>query len=330
MDGSLKMEVAWFDAEKWEKEYLKDKASKLDIEFFEKSLTPETVEKAMDFDAVTVFVDSRVNREVMESLDADLVACRSTGYDHVAIEAAKENEIDVCNVPQYGSSTVAEHTFGLMLSLSRKIYDAIRKVEDGSFDHEGLRGTDLHGKKLGVIGTGSIGQNVIQVAKGFGMDVVAYDPYGKEELEDKLGFMYVSLEDLLTQSDVVTLHCPLTDSNRHMLSEEEFDRMEDTLLINTARGGLIDTEALITALENDSVSAAGLDVLEEECYMDEDIEVMGDLGDECDLELILEDHILMERDDVLVTPHNAFNSVEAMHRIADATLDNLRNRENRI
>lgn len=330
MDGSLKMEVAWFDAEKWEKEYLKDKASKLDIEFFEKSLTPETVERAMDFDAVTVFVDSRVNREVMESLDADLVACRSTGYDHVAIEAAKENEIDVCNVPQYGSSTVAEHTFGLMLSLSRKIYDAIRKVEDGSFDHEGLRGTDLHGKKLGVIGTGSIGQNVIQVAKGFGMDVVAYDPYGKEELEDKLGFMYVSLEDLLTQSDVVTLHCPLTDSNRHMLSEEEFDRMEDTLLINTARGGLIDTEALITALENDSVSAAGLDVLEEECYMDEDIEVMGDLGDECDLELILEDHILMERDDVLVTPHNAFNSVEAMHRIADATLDNLRNRENRI
>lgn len=330
MDGSLKMEVAWFDAEKWEKEYLKDKASKLDIEFFEKSLTPETVEKAMDFDAVTVFVDSRVNREVMESLDADLVACRSTGYDHVAIDAAKENEIDVCNVPQYGSSTVAEHTFGLMLSLSRKIYDAIRKVEDGSFDHEGLRGTDLHGKKLGVIGTGSIGQNVIKVAKGFGMDVVAYDPYGKEELEDKLGFMYVSLEDLLTQSDVVTLHCPLTDSNRHMLSEEEFDRMEDTLLINTARGGLIDTEALITALENDSVSAAGLDVLEEECYMDEDIEVMGDLGDECDLELILEDHILMERDDVLVTPHNAFNSVEAMHRIADATLDNLRNRENRI
>ena len=330
MDGSLKMEVAWFDAEKWEKEYLKDKASKLDIEFFEKSLTPETVEKAMDFDAVTVFVDSRVNREVMESLDADLVACRSTGYDHVAIEAAKENEIDVCNVPQYGSSTVAEHTFGLMLSLSRKIYDAIRKVEDGSFDHEGLRGTDLHGKKLGVIGTGSIGQNVIQVAKGFGMDVVAYDPYGKEELEDKLGFMYVSLEDLLTQSDVVTLHCPLTDSNRHMLSEEEFDRMEDILLINTARGGLIDTEALITALENDSVSAAGLDVLEEECYMDEDIEVMGDLGDECDLELILEDHILMERDDVLVTPHNAFNSVEAMHRIADATLDNLSNRENSI
>ena len=330
MDGSLKMEVAWFDAEKWEKEYLKDKASKLDIEFFEKSLTPETVEKAEGFDAVTVFVDSRVNREVMESLDADLVACRSTGYDHVAIDAAKENEIDVCNVPQYGSSTVAEHTFGLMLSLSRKIYDAIRKVEDGSFDHEGLRGTDLHGKKLGVIGTGSIGQNVIQVAKGFGMDVVAYDPYGKEELEDKLGFMYVSLEDLLTQSDIVTLHCPLTESNRHMLSEEEFDRMEDTLLINTARGGLIDTEALITALENNSVSAAGLDVLEEECYMDEDIEVMGDLGDECDLELILEDHILMERDDVLVTPHNAFNSVEAMHRIAEATLDNLINRENRI
>ena len=330
MDGALKMKVAWFDAEKWEKEYLEGRASELDIEFFDQSLTPETVEKAEGFDVVTVFVDSRVNRDVIEGLDADLVACRSTGYDHVDIEAAEEKDIDVCNVPQYGGSTVAEHTFGLMLSLSRKIYDAIRKVDEGSFDHEGLRGTDLHGKKLGVIGTGAIGQNVIQVAKGFGMEVIAYDPYGKEELEEELGFMYVSLEDLLTQSDIVTLHCPLTDDNRHMLSEDEFELMEDTLLVNTARGGLIDTEALINALENDSVSAAGLDVLEEECYMEEDIEVMGDLGDECDLELILEDHMLMERDDVLVTPHNAFNSVEAMHRIADTTLENLINRENRV
>lgn len=324
------MSVAWFDAEDWEKEYLQDNASDLEIEFFDESLTPETVQKAEGFDAVAVFVDSRVNKEVIEGLDSDLVACRSTGYDHVDLEAAKDNDVDVCNVPQYGGSTVAEHTFGLMLSLSRKIYDAIRKVDEGTFDHEGLRGTDLHGKKLGIIGTGSIGQNVIQVAKGFGMEVVAYDPYGKDELEEQLGFMYVSLEDLLSQSDIVSLHCPLTDSNRHMLSEEEFELMEDTLLVNTARGGLIDTEALINALEDGSVSAAGLDVLEEECYMEEDIEVMGDLGDECDLELILEDHMLMERNDVLVTPHNAFNSVEAMHRIVDATLDNIRNRENRV
>ena len=330
MDGTLTMEVAWFDAENWEKEYLEDRTSELEIEFFEESLTPETVGKAEGFDAVAVFVDSRVDEEVIEGVDADLVACRSTGYDHVDVESAEREGVDVCNVPQYGGSTVAEHTFGLMLCLSRKIYDAIKKVEDGSFDHEGLRGTDLHGKKLGVIGTGAIGQNVIQVAKGFGMDVVAYDPYGDEDLEEELGFMYVSLEDLLSHSDIVTLHCPLTDENRHMLSDEEFEIMEDVMLINTARGGLVDTEALIEALEDDSVSAAGLDVLEEECYIEEDIEVMSSLDDECDLELILEDHILMERDDVLVTPHNAFNSVEAMHRIADTTLDNLRKRENRV
>ncbi|QKQ98325.1 hydroxyacid dehydrogenase [Candidatus Nanohaloarchaea archaeon] len=324
------MKVAWFDAEEWEKEYLQYKTSDLDIEFFEESLNADTVEEAEGFDAVAVFVDSTVDEEVLNSLDADLVACRSTGYDHVDLDAAEENRITVCNVPQYGGSTVAEHTFGLILSLSRKIYDAIRKVEEGSFDHEGLRGFDLNGKKLGVIGTGAIGQNVIQIAKGFGMDVIAYDPYGDDKLEEELGFMYVSLEDLLSKSDVVTLHCPLTDSTRHMLSEDEFDLMDGALLVNTARGELVDTEALINALENDSVSAAGLDVLEEECYVEEDIEVMGDLEDECDLELILEDHMLMERSDVLVTPHNAFNSEEAMHRIVDTTLDNLRNRENRV
>ncbi|WEL23394.1 NAD(P)-dependent oxidoreductase [Candidatus Nanohalovita haloferacivicina] len=324
------MKVAWFDAEEWEKEYLEGKTSNLEIEFFSDSLTEETVEKAEGFDAVTVFVDSHINEKVLDSLEIDLVACRSTGYDHVDLEAAEENNITVCNVPQYGGSTVAEHTFGLILSLSRKIYEAIRKVDNGSFDHEGLRGFDLHGKKLGVIGTGAIGQNVIKIARGFGMDVVAYDPYGDESLEEELGFMYVSLEDLLDHSDVVSLHCPLTDENRHMLSSEEFELMEDTLLVNTARGALIDTEALIQALEDGSVSGAGLDVLEEECYVEEDIEVMGQLKDECDLELILEDHMLMERDDVLVTPHNAFNSREAMHRIADTTLENLRSKENRV
>ncbi len=324
------MKVAWFDAEKWEKEYLSDKELNFEVEFFEESLNENNVEKAEGFDAVAVFVSSDLNSNVLEKLDADLVCCRSTGFDHVDLEKASEEGIDVCNVPAYGGTTVAEHTFGLILSLSRKIPEAVETVEEGEFDHSGLKGFDLKGKTLGVIGTGTIGQNVIRIANGFDMNVIASDPYPKDDVAEELGFMYVSTEDLLQKADIVTLHCPLTDENHHLLSKDEFELMDGSLLVNTARGELVDTEALIKALENDNIGAAGLDVLEEECYVEDDIEVMGDLEDECDPKLILEDHILMKRDDVIITPHNAFNSKEAMQRIADTTLENIRSRENTV
>lgn len=325
-----KMKVAWFDTEEWEQEYLEGKTEGLEIEFFNESLDEENVSKAKGFDAVTIFVDSDVDSEVLDELDADVIACRSTGYDHVDLDKAREKDITVFNVPEYGSTTVAEHTFGLILSLSRKIYSAIRKVDEGSFDHRGLKGFDLEGKTLGVIGTGSIGQNVIRIANGFNMDVIASDPYPDQEVSEELGFMYVSTEDLLRKSDIVTIHCPLTEDTRHMISNKEFELMDKTVLVNTSRGELIDTEALIEALEDDSVSQAGLDVLEEECYIEDDIEYLSDLAEKCDPEIILEDHILMNRDDVLITPHNAFNSREALHRIEDTTLENLRDRENPV
>lgn len=327
MDGQIS--VAWFDAEEWEKDYLSNKDHSLNIDFYEDSLNSDTAEKAEGYDTVAVFVSSQVNSEVLEKLDIDLVVCRSTGYDHIDLEKAEQEGITVCNVPEYGACTVAEHTFGLMLALSRKIYDAIERVEEGKFDHQGLRGFDLKNKKLGVVGTGSIGQEVIKRAKGFEMDVIAFDPYPKDGLEEELGFMYVSLDDLIEQSDIISLHCPLTDENRYMLSEDEFNKMDSTLVINTARGELIDTEALIRALKSGNVRAAGLDVLEEECYIQEDIEVE-ELSEECDLQVVLEDHILIERDDVLITPHNAFNSVEAMQRIVDTTLDNLESQANTV
>ena len=325
-----KMKVAWFDTEEWEQEYLEGKTEGLEIEFFNESLDEENVSKAKGFDAVTIFVDSDVDSEVLDELDVDVIACRSTGYDHVDLDKAREKDIAVFNVPEYGSTTVAEHTFGLILSLSRKIYSAIRKVDEGSFDHRGLKGFDLEGKTLGVIGTGSIGQNVIRIANGFNMDVIASDPYPDQEVSEELGFMYVSTEDLLRKSDIVTIHCPLTEDTRHMISNKEFELMDKTVLVNTSRGELIDTEALIEALEDDSVNQAGLDVLEEECYIEDDIEYLSDLAEKCDPEIILEDHILMNRDDVLITPHNAFNSREALHRIEDTTLENLRDRENPV
>lgn len=324
------MKVAWFDTEPWEKKYLQGKTEGLKIEFFEESLNQDTVSKAEGFDAVTVFVESNVDSEVLGKINAEIVACRSTGYDHVDLEKADKESIKVFNVPEYGSTTVAEHTFGLILALSRKIYSAVRKVDKGSFDHEGLRGFDLEGKTLGVIGTGSIGQNVIRIANGFNMDVIASDPYPDQEVAEELGFMYVSREDLLKKSDIVSIHCPLTEDTRHLLSDEEFDLMDGTVLVNTSRGEIIDTEALIKALEDGKISQAGLDVLEEECYIEDDIEYLSELEEKCDPEIILEDHILMNRDDVLITPHNAFNSLEALHRIEETTLKNLVNRENPV
>lgn len=324
------MKVAWFDTEGWERDYLDGKTGDMEIEFFEESLSRDNVEKAEGFDAVTVFVNSRLDSEVLRRLDVDYVACRSTGYDHVDLEEADHQDITVMNVPEYGGTTVAEHTFGLILSLSRKIYSAVRKVDRGDFDHKGLKGFDLKGKTLGVVGTGSIGRNVIRIANGFDMDVIASDPYPDKDAARELGFMYVSMEDLTRKADIITLHCPLTDQTEHLLSEEEFDRMDGTLLVNTSRGEVIDTESLIKALEEGSVQAAGLDVLEEECYMEDDLEYLGDLEEKCDPQIILEDHILMDRDDVLITPHNAFNSQEALYRIEDTTLENLREKKNPV
>jgi D-lactate dehydrogenase len=317
------MKVAWFDAEEWEKEFLEDRKPGFDIDFYEESLNENNKDKASGYDVVTVFVDSEVSEEVIESFDGRMIACRSPGYDHVATEYASRQGVAVCNVPEYGDSTVAEHTFGLILALNRKIFSAIKRVEKGSFDHEGLRGHDLKGKKLGVIGTGSIGKRVIEMANGFDMDVIASDPYPDKQAANQKGFMYVSREDLLEQADIVTLHCPLTDETEHMLSKMEFELMEDTVLINTARGKLIDTEAMIEGLENGSVRFAGLDVLEEEAYIEDDIEQLSKLEDRADIETVLEDHVLMERDDVLITPHNGFNSEEAMRRIEERTIENI-------
>jgi D-lactate dehydrogenase len=319
--------VAWFDAENWERDYLE--GTDIDIEFFEESLNVEKArELDQSFDAVAVFVSSEVSEEVLDELDVEVVACRSTGFDHVDLEKAENEGIKVCNVPEYGDTTVAEHTFGLILSLSRRIHEAVEKVGSGQFNHRGLKGFDLEGKTLGVVGTGSIGQEVIKIAKGFNMEIIASDPYPDKEIEAEMPFMYVSQEDLLKKSDIITLHCPLTKDNRHMLSGEEFNQMNETVLINTARGELIDTEALINALENGNVSRAGLDVLEDECIIEEDIEMLGKIEERCDPKKILEDHILMEREDVIITPHNAFNSREALQRIADTTLENLREGKN--
>ena len=309
------MKVAWFDHQDWEETIEK-------YDMFEESLNEENCE-GLDFDVVSVFASSEVTAKVLEEIRPEAVVTRSTGFDHIDLEKADEMGIEVYNVPHYGSNTVAEHAFGLLLSLSKKIPQAEKKTHK-EFSHQGLEGFELKDKKFGVVGTGEIGQKAIHMAKGFDMDVIAYDPYEKEGLEEELGFMYVTFEDLIDQADIISLHCPLTDENHHLFSEKEFDRMEDAVIINTARGELIDSKALLKALKEDSVSYAGLDVLEMEKEMQK-IEDLSEKKEFCSEEFQANCK-LIEREDVIVTPHSAFNTKEAKNRIFETSIRNIEKR----
>lgn len=318
--------IGWYDLQDWEKEALEN--SELEVETQEEPLNEDSFQ-GREYDEICVFASSNVSAELLEKIRPERVYTRSTGFDHIDIEKAKDLDIEIYNVPHYGSSTVAEHAFGLLLSLSKRIPEAVKRTEH-SFSHKGLTGFELAGKKFGVIGTGEIGQKAIEMAKGFNMDVLAYDPYGEESLEDELGFMYVSMKDMLQKADIISLHAPLTDDNRHMFSSEEFEQMSGTVIINTARGALIDSDALLKALKNGNVRAAGLDVLD----MEEEMRDLGEYSDQsdfCDTELEANCE-LIERDDVLVTPHDAFNTEEAKQRILETTLENIVSHpeENRI
>lgn len=324
-------EIAWFDVEEREKEYLEDQGVDLNrFEFFEEPLNSESMGKAQGFDKVCVFASSEVNGTVLDNLDAELLATRSTGYDHIDLEKAEENNITVCNVPSYGQNTVAEHALGLLLTLSKKIHQSIIKVKSEKFSHENLTGFDLKGKKIGIIGTGDIGLHMIKMCKGLEMEVIASDPNPKHDKAEELGFMYVDQKHLIEESDVISLHCPLLPPTEHLLDKKQFEKMQDTVIINTARGGLINTNALIEALNNGNVKSAGLDVLEHEKVLENEIHFLYDKNQSLDYQTLLEDHILIEREDVIVTPHNAFNTEEAFKRILDTTLENLNKHSNPV
>lgn len=272
------------------------------------------------------FIHSAVDRETFEAMpDLRLIATRSTGYDHIDLECAKERSVSVANVPAYGENTVAEHAFALMLALSRKVHQAWFRTQRGDYTLEGLRGFDLAGKTLGVVGAGSIGLHVIRIAKGFGMDVLAYDVNQNRLLSEVLDFRYVGLEELLENSDIVTLHAPAIPQTYHMINRDTLALMKSgALLINTARGSLIDTQALAEALDSGGLAGAGLDALEGEEFMEHEDELLHQTGAEEKLKLLVRNNILQRRPDVVITPHIAFNSEEALTRILDTTAENVR------
>ncbi|MBN2204278.1 MAG: hydroxyacid dehydrogenase [Thermoleophilia bacterium] len=302
-------------------------ASEHDVRFCEETLSAENAGDHADAEVVSPFTYSTLDAEVLVRLsELQMIATRSTGYDHIDMERCAERDIMVSNVPAYGQNTVAEHVFALLLAVSHNIVEAANRVQRGEFSAAGLQGFDLAGRTMGVIGTGAIGRHTVRIATGFKMDVLAFDIAPDEELAGRLGFRYVAMDELLAQSDVVSLHVPGGESTHHLLSAPQFGAMkEGVIVINTSRGEVIDSPALLEALSSGKVAAAGLDVLEEEPAIREEAELLSAVFDrEHDPRAILTQCAFVRLRNVLITPHSAFHTREAVQEIIDTTIENIR------
>jgi D-lactate dehydrogenase len=318
------MHVAFFEVKDWERTFLAERLPS-DKAYFVSEVLTAPAEELRGLQALSIFIYSHVTREVLDALpELKFIATRSTGFDHIDLEACRSRGIAVSNVPSYGENTVAEHSIALLLMLSRKVHQSVLQMRSGRVDLAELTGFDLQGKTIGVIGAGHIGLHVIRIARGFGMRVLAFDVRRNPFLADLLGFEYATMDRLLAESDIVTLHSPLTEKTHHLLGREQFARMKPgAMIVNTARGGLIDTDALVEALESGKLGGAGLDVLEGEELIKEEKQLLQQPLDVERLRMAVRNRVLLARDNVVFTPHNAFNSREALVRILEVTLANL-------
>lgn len=322
---NTRMKVAFFEVEKWEKDRFRTRLRDVEPFFFADTVQEVERHSFKDAEGLCVFIYSRLTQDVIASLpQLRLIATRSTGFDHIDLEACKKRKITVTNVPYYGENTVAEHTFGLILSLARNIHKAYMRTIRQDFSLEDLQGFDLKGKTIGVIGAGRIGLHVIRIARGFGMEALAYDVRRDRFIAEILGFRYVPLDELLASSDVISLHAPYNESTHHIINRDTLAKVKrGALLINTARGALVDTEALLWALDEGILRGAGLDVLEgEELMMEEGYVLRKEYSADV-LRTFVRNQMLLRREDVVVTPHNAFNSKEAAMRILETTIENI-------
>ncbi len=316
------IKIAFFDTKPYDKKSFEvvNEGFGFDIKFFKNHLNPDTVSLAQGYDVVCAFVNDDLSREVIEALATykiGLIAMRCAGYNNVDLESAYKH-VHVTRVPAYSPYAVAEHTVALMLTLNRKTHKAYQRIRDNNFTINGFLGFDMHGKTAGVIGTGKIGRILIDILNGFGMKVLAYDKFPNEELAQSGKMTYVSLDDLYRQSDIISLNCPLNTETYHMINKDSISKMKETvMIINTGRGPLIDTKALIEGLKTRRIGSAGLDVYEEENeYFFEDFS-----------QEVIDDDVLarlMTFNNVLITSHQAFFTEEALHNIADTTLTNIR------
>ncbi len=311
--------------EQWQQDFLAKALPNHKLIMSGDSLNDLDLSKYSDVEGLSVFITSRVNADEFAALpNLKFITTRSTGFDHIDRQIAKERGVVVANVPAYGENTVAEHAFALLLALSRKLHESFNRIKEGHFDYHGLRGWDIKGKTVGIIGGGHIGIHFAKMAKGFNMNVLVFDIYPKKELADLVGFKYVDLDELYASSDVISLHLPLNEHTKYIINKDSIAKMKDGVyIINTARGALIKTDDLIKALKDRKIAGAGLDVLEGENLLSEELDLLGNEDSKEHLETLLANHILMDMDNVVITPHNAFNSVEAVERILTTTIENI-------
>jgi len=320
------MKIVIFEIEPWERKAFESLQRGHDVVYERGRLDGDSVRNFADAEVVSTFIYSALDATVLAALpNLKLIATRSTGYDHIDLNACKKKNVRVANVPIYGENTVAEHVFALLLAISHHLIDAVDRTRRGDFSQTGLRGFDVQGKTMGIVGTGSIGCHTARIARGFGMAVVAFDLKANDAAAKEIGFPYLPLNEVLRRSDVVSLHVPANGKTHHMISKSEFDLMKDgAVLINTARGSVVDVKSLLTALASGKIAAAGLDVLPEEPVIREEAELLRSaFSQEHDLGTLLADHILLRLRNVLITPHSAFNTREAVERILDTTRANI-------
>ena len=317
------MKVAVFSSKSYDREFL-DSANAAanaghELSYFEVKLDLQSAVLAAGHEAVCAFVNDQLDRNVLEKLaaqDTKLVALRSAGFNHVDLEAAYDLDIRVGRVPAYSPQAVAEHTVALILSLNRKIHKAYARVREGNFALEGLLGFDLSGRSVGIVGTGKIGLCMARIMRGFGCQLLAFDPHPDPELEE-LGGRYVELSELLYSSDIISLHCPLNPATHHLINRSAIDQMKPgVMVINTSRGAVVDTKAMIAGLKSGKIGYLGLDVYEEESDL-----FFENLSDQT-----IQDDVfarLLTFPNVLITGHQAFFTREAMSSIAQTTIGNI-------
>lgn len=316
------MEVAVFGTKSYDRQFLQSAAEGTDIQwnFIEPRLTETTAPLASPFEAICCFVNDEISSGVLKELangNTKLIAMRCAGYNNIDLTKAQELGIKVARVPAYSPYAVAEHAVGLILTLNRKYHKAYNRVREGDFSLGGLLGFDLHGKTVGVIGTGKIGQIFARIMHGFGCKLLAYDVHESDDCL-KLGVKYESLEEVLAQSDIISLHCPLLPATRHLIDEEAIGELKPgAMIINTSRGGLINTMAAINGLKTGQIGSLGIDVYEEEA----------ELFFEDKSESVIQDDVfarLVTFPNVLVTGHQGFFTQNALEAIANVTVQNLK------
>lgn len=320
------MKIHYFSGEPWEEVYVRGKLPSDDIIFHDGPFSAYVDLSDPTADVLCTFIESPITEADMARFPSlKLIATRSTGFDNIDLAAAKAKGITVVNVPFYGENTVAEFAFALLLALSRRIIEADERVKSGTFSPKDLRGFDLAGKTLGIVGCGHIGMHTAEMAHGFGMKLIGFELRPDLERGKALGLSYVPLPELLATADIVTLHLPYNPHTHHIINRENLATFKKgAYLINTARGALVDTDALVDALKSGILAGAALDVLEEEGDLAEPTALLSaPHPSEAALKTTLENHYLISHPRVIVTPHLAFNTQEAVERILDATVENI-------